>query len=154
MCDNFQELVKRAAKKFASYALAGSLMFMPVAPAAAGQAPKTSGQAAKKAPGKSFSKNALPKNDARLAALDSIVELAVAKDEIPGAVLLVGQRGRTLWRKAYGSRAILPRREAMTADTIFDLASLTKIFATTASIMKLLEAGKIRLNDPVVRFIP
>lgn len=79
---------------------------------------------------------------------------AVAKDEIPGAVLLVSHDGRIVWRKAYGSRSMLPQREAMTLDTIFDLASLTKVFATSASVMKLVEQGKLRLNDPVVRYIP
>ena len=93
-------------------------------------------------------------NDSRLAALDAVVNSAVDADQIPGAVLLVGQRDRILWRKAYGSRSLLPQREPMTVDTIFDLASLTKIFATTASIMKLVEAGKVRLNDTAVRYIP
>jgi uncharacterized protein YbbC (DUF1343 family)/CubicO group peptidase (beta-lactamase class C family) len=92
--------------------------------------------------------------DPRLADLDSVIEQAIAKDEIPGGVLLVGSRGRIVWRKAYGSRAIIPKREAMTADTIFDLASLTKVFATTGAVMKLLEEGKLRLNDPVVKYIP
>ena len=92
--------------------------------------------------------------DPRLASLDSVLNDAVAKDEIPGAVLLVGNRGRVIWRKAYGSRAIIPQREAMTLDTIFDLASLTKVFATTAAVMKLVEQGKIRLNDPAVRYLP
>ncbi len=93
-------------------------------------------------------------SDPRLKALDPVLTEAVAKDEIPGAVLLVSSRGRTVWRKAYGSRAILPQREAMTPDTIFDLASLTKVFATTAAVTKLLEQGKLRLNDPVVRYLP
>jgi uncharacterized protein YbbC (DUF1343 family)/CubicO group peptidase (beta-lactamase class C family) len=93
-------------------------------------------------------------NDPRLADLDGALNAAVAHDEIPGAVLLVGQRDQILWRKAYGSRAILPSREPMTVDTIFDLASLTKIFATSAAVMKLFEAGKIRLNDDAVRYIP
>jgi len=69
-------------------------------------------------------------------------------------MLLVGHRGRVVFRKAYGSRALLPEREPMTADTIFDLASLTKVVATTPAVMKLLEQGKVRLNDPVVRYIP
>lgn len=86
--------------------------------------------------------------------LDDIVNDAVARDEIPGAVLLVSHDGRVVHRRAYGSRAILPQREPMTVDTIFDLASLTKIFATTASVMKLVEQGKLRLSDPVVKYIP
>jgi uncharacterized protein YbbC (DUF1343 family)/CubicO group peptidase (beta-lactamase class C family) len=93
-------------------------------------------------------------NDPRLADVDSVIEQSIAKDEIPGGVLLVGSHGRIVWRKAYGSRAILPKREAMTPDTIFDLASLTKVFATTAAVMKLVEQGKVRLNDLAVKYIP
>ncbi len=93
-------------------------------------------------------------NDSRLTDVDSVIGQAIAKDEIPGGVLLVGSHGKIVWRKAYGSRAILPKREAMTPDTIFDLASLTKVFATSAAVMKLVEQGKVRLNDPVVKYIP
>lgn len=93
-------------------------------------------------------------NDPRLTELDSVMQAAIEKDEIPGGVLLVSHDGRVVWRKAYGSRAILPNREAMTGDTIFDLASLTKVFATTACVMKLVEQGKLRLNDPAVRYLP
>lgn len=89
-----------------------------------------------------------------LSVLDSILEGAVQHDEIPGAVLLVSHRGRVIYRKAIGYRALIPQREAMTTDTIFDLASLTKLFATTPSIMRLLEQGTIRLNDPLVRYMP
>ncbi len=86
--------------------------------------------------------------------LDAIVEKAIAADELPGAVLLVSHKGQVIHRKAYGSRAVLPTREAMTLDTIFDMASLTKIVATTSSVMLLVEQGKVRLNDPVARYIP
>lgn len=90
----------------------------------------------------------------RLARMDQVVQAAIEKKELPGAVVLVARHGRIAWRKAYGSRAVEPQREAMTADTIFDLASLTKIVATTTSIMILIEQGKVRLSDPVVTFIP
>jgi uncharacterized protein YbbC (DUF1343 family)/CubicO group peptidase (beta-lactamase class C family) len=93
-------------------------------------------------------------SESGLLALDSVMQTAVDHDEIPGAVLLVGHDGRIAWRKAYGSRSILPAREPMTVDTIFDLASLTKVFASSACVMKLVEAGKLRLNDPVVRYLP
>jgi uncharacterized protein YbbC (DUF1343 family) len=112
------------------------------------QAPARSPQAGERLP---EAPNAIP---GLSAALDNIVQKAIAADEIPGAVLLVSHEGRAVHRKAYGSRAVLPQREAMTVDTIFDLASLTKIFATTASVMKLVEQGKIRLNDPVMRYLP
>ncbi len=88
------------------------------------------------------------------ATLDAIVEKSIAADEIPGAILLVSHQGRVMHRKAYGARAVLPEREAMTLDTIFDVASLTKVFATAPSVMKLVEQGAVRLGDPVARYIP
>jgi uncharacterized protein YbbC (DUF1343 family) len=90
----------------------------------------------------------------QLELLDGIFRKAIADDEIPGATALVHWRGQTIFRKAYGDRAILPAREAMTLDTIFDLASLTKIMATTSSVIKLVERGRIRLNDPAARYVP
>lgn len=89
-----------------------------------------------------------------LSGLDSIVEQSIAKDELPGAVLVVGHGGRVIYRKAYGARAVLPQRETMTMDTIFDMASLTKVFATAPSVLLLVEQGKVRLNDPVARYVP
>jgi uncharacterized protein YbbC (DUF1343 family)/CubicO group peptidase (beta-lactamase class C family) len=90
----------------------------------------------------------------RLAQIDAVVQKAIAENAAPGAVVLVARRGRIVWRKAYGSRAIEPAREAMTADTIFDLASLTKIVATATSIMILIERGQVGLNDSLSRYIP
>ncbi|MGB0008456.1 MAG: exo-beta-N-acetylmuramidase NamZ domain-containing protein, partial [Candidatus Sulfotelmatobacter sp.] len=51
-------------------------------------------------------------------------------------------------------RALEPRREPMTLDTIFDLASLTKVIATTTAVMQLVEEGKVRLNDPMAKYLP
>ena len=68
--------------------------------------------------------------------------------------MLVSHKGRIVWRKAYGARAVEPKREPMTENTIFDLASLTKIVATATSIMILIERGQVGLNDPAVKFIP
>ena len=90
----------------------------------------------------------------RLARMDKVIEQAIEKKELPGAVVLVGHHGRIVWRKAYGARAVEPQREAMTTDTIFDLASLTKVVATATSIMMLIERGEVRLSDPIVKFIP
>jgi uncharacterized protein YbbC (DUF1343 family)/CubicO group peptidase (beta-lactamase class C family) len=83
-----------------------------------------------------------------------IVEAAIARHELPGAVVLVGRGDRILYRRAFGRRAIAPSPEPMTDDTIFDLASLTKVVATTTSVMQLVEQGRIRLRDPVGQFIP
>jgi uncharacterized protein YbbC (DUF1343 family)/CubicO group peptidase (beta-lactamase class C family) len=87
-------------------------------------------------------------------AFDEPIESAIKAGLIPGAVLLVGHDGKIVHRKAYGERALLPKREPMTVDTIFDAASLTKVIATTPSVMKLFEQGKIRLNDPVTKYLP
>jgi uncharacterized protein YbbC (DUF1343 family)/CubicO group peptidase (beta-lactamase class C family) len=90
----------------------------------------------------------------RLAAIDAEVEREIAQKRLPGAVVLISRNGGVVWRKAYGSRAVEPAREAMTADTIFDVASLTKIVATATSIMLLVERGKVRLSDPLSNYIP
>src|SRR5438309_2700186 len=90
----------------------------------------------------------------RLARMDSVIGESIEKKELPGAVVLVARHGRIVWRKAYGARAVEPQPETMTTDTIFDLASLTKVVATTTSIMILIEQGKVRLSDSLVRFIP
>ncbi|MBZ5631421.1 MAG: serine hydrolase, partial [Acidobacteriia bacterium] len=58
------------------------------------------------------------------------------------------------FRKAYGYRSLEPRRETMTLDTIFDMASLTKCMATAVAVMQLVQDGQVRLNDPVARYIP
>ena len=89
-----------------------------------------------------------------LAAVDAVIEQAIHDGNIPGAVLIVGHNGQVMYRKAYGSRALEPRREAMTLDTIFDLASLTKVIVTTTAVMQLVERGKVRLNDPVAKYLP
>ncbi len=90
----------------------------------------------------------------RLARIDGVVAEAIAAKKLPGAVVLVGRGDTIVWRKAYGSRALVPAQEPMTVDTIFDMASLTKVLATTPAVMKLVEDGKIRLTDPVASFIP
>ena len=86
--------------------------------------------------------------------LDSTIEQAIHEDRIPGAVLFVGHAGQIVHRKAYGRRAVVPHAEPMTADTIFDCASLTKVIATTSSLMKLFEQGKLRLDDRVTEYLP
>ncbi len=86
--------------------------------------------------------------------LDAVIEQALKENKMPGAVLLVGRPGVVLHRHAYGNRAVSPKSEPMTVSTIFDLASLTKVVATTSSIMKLFEDGKIRLNDKVTDYLP
>ncbi len=86
--------------------------------------------------------------------LDRAIEEAITADQIPGAVLVVGHRGRIVHRKAYGRRALVPSPEPMTLDTIFDAASLTKVVATSSAVMKLFEQGRVRLNDRVTEYLP
>jgi uncharacterized protein YbbC (DUF1343 family)/CubicO group peptidase (beta-lactamase class C family) len=86
-------------------------------------------------------------------AVDEAVRDAVAASEVPGAVLIVGQRDQILHRKVLGWRATVPHPELMTADTIFDIASLTKVIATTPSVLRLWEMGKVDLNAPLGRYL-
>jgi uncharacterized protein YbbC (DUF1343 family)/CubicO group peptidase (beta-lactamase class C family) len=101
-------------------------------------------------PPKAAEREALP----QLNVIDPIVEEAIRDKQIPGAVVIVGHDGEIVYRKAFGSRAIEPRREPMTVDTIFDLASLTKVMVTTIAVMQLVEQGKVRPNDPVAKYLP
>jgi uncharacterized protein YbbC (DUF1343 family)/CubicO group peptidase (beta-lactamase class C family) len=95
-----------------------------------------------------------PKATDKFAAADDAIDRAIQDGQIPGAVLLIGHNGEVVYRKAYGARSLEPKRAPMTIETVFDMASLTKVMATTGSVMRLLEQGQIRLNDPVAKFIP
>ncbi|HEV8230956.1 MAG TPA: exo-beta-N-acetylmuramidase NamZ domain-containing protein [Thermoanaerobaculia bacterium] len=90
----------------------------------------------------------------RLARVDGVIQEAIGRGELPGAVVLVGRRDRVVFRRAYGNRAVVPSREPMTVDTVFDVASLTKPVVTATSVMILVERGKIALLDPVMKHIP
>src|SRR5574338_405091 len=91
---------------------------------------------------------------ARLALVEPVINAAITEKKTPGVVLLVGRHDRIIYQKAFGNRALSPATEPMTVDTIFDLASLTKVVATTTAVMQLLEEGKVRLSDRVATFIP
>ncbi|MDH3585125.1 MAG: serine hydrolase, partial [Phycisphaerae bacterium] len=87
-------------------------------------------------------------------AIDRLVEQAIRRGDIPGAVVLVGQGDRILHRAAYGHRRLRPQKLPMQVDTLFDLASLTKPLATATSIFLLAEHGRLELSDPVARHLP
>ena len=93
-------------------------------------------------------------SEAQLAPLASVIEEAIRTGRCPGAVVLVGQQGRVVYRRAFGNRAVVPQQVRMTPDTIFDLASLTKVIATTTAVMQLVERGMISLEDPVADYWP
>ena len=91
---------------------------------------------------------------AKLQAIDALVRQEIEQKKLPGAVVLIGRGPRILYHRAIGQRAVEPSPEAMTLDTIFDLASLTKVVATTTGMAMLIEQGKVRLNDRVSTFVP
>jgi len=90
---------------------------------------------------------------ARLDEIDRTIETAIAEHKLPGGVFHL-ERGSATYDKVYGNRALVPAVEPMTAGTIFDAASLTKVVATTPSVWLLIERGKIELDAPVSRYIP
>lgn len=90
----------------------------------------------------------------KLNQIDALVEKDIADKKLPGAVVVIGHKGKIVYRKAFGNRSLVPAIEKMTVDTIFDVASLTKSVATATSVMILVEQGKIRLNDTIGKFIP
>lgn len=89
-----------------------------------------------------------------LSPIAGVVESHIAAGKIPGAVVLIGSRDGVVYRRAFGYRALQPEKLPMTVDTIFDLASLTKVIATTTAVMQLVETGKLALADPVVKYWP
>ncbi len=91
---------------------------------------------------------------ARLNGIAPLIEAAIQAKKIPGAVALVGHDGQVVYRKAFGERALVPEREPMTVDTIFDMASVTKVVATTTAVMQLVEQGRIDLGAPASEYWP
>jgi uncharacterized protein YbbC (DUF1343 family)/CubicO group peptidase (beta-lactamase class C family) len=94
------------------------------------------------------------KPDPRLARIDAIARQELASGGFPGAVILVGHQGNIVYHKAFGYLSILPQRQPMTENTIFDLASLTKVVATTTAILKLADDGRLSLDAPVGKYWP
>jgi uncharacterized protein YbbC (DUF1343 family)/CubicO group peptidase (beta-lactamase class C family) len=90
----------------------------------------------------------------RFAPIAGIVREAIHQGQIPGAVVVVGTRQKVVYHGAFGFRSLVPRELPMKEGTIFDLASLTKVVATTTAVMQLVEKGKLRLEDPVSRYWP
>ncbi len=89
----------------------------------------------------------------RLADIRATLQEEIDRRVIPGAVFWVEREGQTI-HGAVGRRAVIPKREAISEDTIFDLASLTKVVATTPCVMLLFEQGKIRLEATIAEYLP
>jgi CubicO group peptidase (beta-lactamase class C family) len=88
----------------------------------------------------------------KLSAIDAAISRAIADQSCPGGVIWF-EHGEKSYHKAYGKRALVPAAEPMTEDTIFDLASLTKVVACTPAIVLLVESGKVELDTPVQTYL-
>ncbi len=82
------------------------------------------------------------------------IRSSIERKELPGAVVLVRYQGKTIYLRAFGNRVLEPDPIPMTEDTVFDLASLSKPIGTATAIWWLVEAGKIRIDDPVAKYLP
>ena len=90
----------------------------------------------------------------KLANADDVINASIAEGSIPGAVLAVVKDCKLVYLKAYGNKSVYPDTVAMTTNTVFDLASLTKVASTAMSMAHLLEKGGFRLEDKVNKYIP
>jgi uncharacterized protein YbbC (DUF1343 family)/CubicO group peptidase (beta-lactamase class C family) len=97
---------------------------------------------------------ATPLRAADLEPIDKLVQAQIRAGKFPGAVVLVGNADRIVYRKAFGHRVTQPDKLPMRTDTIFDLASLTKVVATTTAIMQLVERNQLRLDDTIAHYWP
>ncbi|WP_425615680.1 serine hydrolase domain-containing protein [Anatilimnocola sp. NA78] len=93
----------------------------------------------------------------KLSEIDAIVARGIEEKKMPGCVVAFGRQGKLAWLKAYGNKRVAEGDQpavAMTTDTVFDLASLTKPIATGTSLMLLVEQGKVKLDEPVSTYLP
>jgi CubicO group peptidase (beta-lactamase class C family) len=97
---------------------------------------------------------AVPDKVERTAKIDFLMGSAIARGLIAGGVVLVGNRKGVLFERAYGKSSAEPNAPLMDIDTIFDIASLTKVVATAPAILKLAEEKKLSLVDPVAKWFP
>lgn len=90
----------------------------------------------------------------QLKRVDDVIGEAIEQGQVPGVVLLVGRKGKVVVERVFGFKSLAPQEAPMTLDTIFDMASLTKVMATATSVMTLVEQGKLALTDSVVDYLP
>ncbi|MBM4158014.1 MAG: serine hydrolase [Ignavibacteria bacterium] len=86
--------------------------------------------------------------------LDSIIQSGIENKYYPGAQILIGDNNNIIYEKSYGRFTYDTDSPEVTNYTIYDLASVTKVIATTTAVMILADIGKIDLNDPVIKYIP
>jgi len=93
--------------------------------------------------------------DARhLQKIEEVIRKAIEEGKLPGATVLVGRNGVIVYKKAIGHAQLIPEKEPMTINRIFDMASVSKPIGTATSIMILAERGQLRLMDAVNEYIP
>ena len=85
--------------------------------------------------------------------INALAERTIAEKNAAGIVILTGRRGQVIFRKAYGYRSLVPLRQPMTEDTVFDMASLTKVVVTAPLVLQLLDQRKLKLEDPVAQYL-
>lgn len=90
----------------------------------------------------------------RLSVIDSIANDAIAQKAFPGCVVLALHKGSLLYYKSFGRYKYEPSSPAVSKESIFDLASVTKISATTIAVMKLYEEGSLDLNKTIGDYLP
>jgi CubicO group peptidase (beta-lactamase class C family) len=93
-------------------------------------------------------------SSARLSTIDRVVRRGVDEGGYPGAAVVVGRKGFSVWSRGFGSLDWTGRTRVTSQESIYDLASLTKVVATTTAIMVLYDAGKVELDAPVSRYLP
>ena len=128
------------------------------APVLAAPDPVTSRRAAAPVDGHARMPHVSPESvgmsSSQLSRIDEVVRRGISAGGFPGAAVVVGRRGAIVWERGYGT---LDWRSEVPVDaerTMYDLASLTKVVATTGAAMVLADRGRLRLDEPVVRYLP
>lgn len=93
-------------------------------------------------------------NSAPLANIAPLVDESIAQGFYPGAIILAAHNGQVIYRGVFGNRSIVPQTAPMQFNTIFDMASLTKVIVTTTAVMQLVDQGKLKLDAPVAKYWP
>lgn len=90
----------------------------------------------------------------QLSGVDTIMQHAIRDSAFPGGVLLVARNGLVIYHKAYGAYDYSMYSKRVSVRTVYDLASVTKVIATTSAVMRLVDEGRLRLDDRVINYMP
>ena len=112
------------------------------------------GAAAPEEPSAALPVTPVPDRSEIISDIDSMLQSAISSGAVTGAVVCVGHENEIILEKAYGKKTPSTSGDPAQTDTIFDLASLTKVVATAPAVMALVEEGKIKLDDPIGKYLP